>query len=680
MGLLGSLFGGISNMMGNKGGEMGAAKMAQAPDAKAMLSGTGGGMDSLKSQSGMMGAQLPPPQAAMRGPMANGGPSGGFTPGGTGTNMGMQGVGSTLGVKNQEGSIAMPQMKPPTDMQGMMGAGKQGGSGLLSNLMPQQNAMPATPKGSQLGGLLQTPASSQAPGADMKSGALPSNFSDLLSQGMKQSEPGLQKLASSLNPIGTAEGAPSQGHSLGQTSAKYESNKKGVMAMNPEALGQKGVDARGGPSYGAYQLAAGPGTLQTYIKQSPYASEFKGLQPGTTQFNNKWKELAKDPAFAQSQHDFIQKSHYDPVRSFATKAGLADNPGVNDALWSTSVQHGPGGAKSLISAAGIKPGDSPTTQVNKLYAARESRFPKFESRYSAERKDALSLAKNNNTMMASNNPAVTKLQQAGYQPDVERIGRTETAKNPLDAAQRYLGTTEHEGAPTLQGFFKKAGINIDPSKTPWCAAFVDATLKEGGMQGTGNLMAKSYLQWGTETKSPTRGDVVVLSRGDPNGPQGHVGFFAGMKNVNGKDYIQVLGGNQGDSVSVKAYPADRVLGYRKAPTNFADASQMVPAISNPAETSVGSAPSSQPQQQQQSSPTQSFAQNLLSKVFGGEQKGGGGGNKGSSPGGQSSPMSSEMDSGSSLSSPSMPSLGQIVTPRRKMPPVVNKLMRKLGEA
>lgn len=74
------------------------------------------------------------------------------------------------------------------------------------------------------------------------------------------------------------------------------------------------------------------------------------------------------------------------------------------------------------------------------------------------------------------------------------------------------------------------------------------------------LNARSFLNWGTETTEPQLGDIVVLSRGDPDGWKGHVGFFKGF-DANGD--ILILGGNQGDSVSVSSYSKDRLLGYRR---------------------------------------------------------------------------------------------------------------------
>jgi uncharacterized protein (TIGR02594 family) len=89
---------------------------------------------------------------------------------------------------------------------------------------------------------------------------------------------------------------------------------------------------------------------------------------------------------------------------------------------------------------------------------------------------------------------------------------------------------------------------------------VDATLAQAGKQGTGKLNARSYLDWGQEVNEPQMGDIAVFSRGDPNGWQGHVGFFKGY---NPDGTINVLGGNQGNSVSVRPYSADRLLGFRR---------------------------------------------------------------------------------------------------------------------
>ncbi len=147
----------------------------------------------------------------------------------------------------------------------------------------------------------------------------------------------------------------------------------------------------------------------------------------------------------------------------------------------------------------------------------------------------------------------------------EDPARMLNASTPIEVASAYLGLSEERDMDniTLSRFIRStAGIDINPAKTAWCAAFVDAILhasNQGG--GTGKLNARSYLNWGVPVDEPRRGDVVVFSRGDPNGWQGHVGFFEGY-DENGN--IRVLGGNQGNSVSVTSYSPERLLGFRRA--------------------------------------------------------------------------------------------------------------------
>lgn len=131
----------------------------------------------------------------------------------------------------------------------------------------------------------------------------------------------------------------------------------------------------------------------------------------------------------------------------------------------------------------------------------------------------------------------------------------------LDIAARAIGLNETDKKVALQDYMATGGMNLDPATRAWCADFVNATLSQAGMKGTGSGMARSFLEWGQEVSQPQRGDIAVFSRGDPNGPYGHVGFFEGY-NPDGS--IRVLGGNQGDAVSIANYSADQLLGFRRA--------------------------------------------------------------------------------------------------------------------
>jgi len=145
---------------------------------------------------------------------------------------------------------------------------------------------------------------------------------------------------------------------------------------------------------------------------------------------------------------------------------------------------------------------------------------------------------------------------------IEQV-QQKTGADPIEIASRFLGAHEASDRRTLSSFFKKSlGKNIDPVSTAWCAAFANSVLSQAGIEGTDSLLARSFLDFGTPVDEPRRGDIVVLSRGNSSW-QGHVGFYQG-KDENGN--ILILGGNQGNKVSVRPFSPSKVLGYRRPPT------------------------------------------------------------------------------------------------------------------
>ena len=135
-------------------------------------------------------------------------------------------------------------------------------------------------------------------------------------------------------------------------------------------------------------------------------------------------------------------------------------------------------------------------------------------------------------------------------------------KSAYIIARSYLGTKEVRGKKSnkiIQSFYERAVGVIYGDQVPWCAAFVNSCLVEVGLKGTGKLNARSFMKLGEKTNNPKEGDVVVFWRGSRSSWKGHVAFYVCDSGSN----IKVLGGNQGDSVSIKKYPKYRILGFRR---------------------------------------------------------------------------------------------------------------------
>lgn len=112
-------------------------------------------------------------------------------------------------------------------------------------------------------------------------------------------------------------------------------------------------------------------------------------------------------------------------------------------------------------------------------------------------------------------------------------------------------------------YFSNIGFkSVKDDETAWCAAFANWCFWKAGLQGTGSLMARSFLKLGKRTHAPKLGDLVVLWRGSKDSIYGHVGFFI----KEDKDIVYILGGNQSNAVNVTAFPKTQVLEFR----TFAD--------------------------------------------------------------------------------------------------------------
>lgn len=119
-------------------------------------------------------------------------------------------------------------------------------------------------------------------------------------------------------------------------------------------------------------------------------------------------------------------------------------------------------------------------------------------------------------------------------------------------------TGEKHNARILEYFKATGNLWVKDDETAWCSAFISWVMKQNGLPFSNKLNARSWLAFGTSTKSPKLGDIVVLWRDSINAKTGHVGLYIGEN----KDFVWLLGGNQNNKICISAYLKDRVLDYR----------------------------------------------------------------------------------------------------------------------
>lgn len=138
--------------------------------------------------------------------------------------------------------------------------------------------------------------------------------------------------------------------------------------------------------------------------------------------------------------------------------------------------------------------------------------------------------------------------------------------NLLKVAINELGQKEISGPEhnqTILNYAREAGFTwINDDETPWCSIFINWVAKKAGLNSSNKLNARSWLLVGGNVdNAPEPGDIVIFWRESPESWKGHVGIFFGFS-IDGTR-VYCLGGNQGNQVSVTAYPKANVLGFRR---------------------------------------------------------------------------------------------------------------------
>lgn len=109
---------------------------------------------------------------------------------------------------------------------------------------------------------------------------------------------------------------------------------------------------------------------------------------------------------------------------------------------------------------------------------------------------------------------------------------------------------------------------------PWCSALLNGVFFLLGIPRSGSAAARSWAKVGKSIpleEAQAGFDIVILGRGEepfppltymnPDGsyPPGHVGLFGGWNSP----MVDILGGNQGDRISLAPFPFSHILDVRR---------------------------------------------------------------------------------------------------------------------
>ena len=131
-------------------------------------------------------------------------------------------------------------------------------------------------------------------------------------------------------------------------------------------------------------------------------------------------------------------------------------------------------------------------------------------------------------------------------------------------AKTQIGVKEFVSGsnPQIEAYHRFADKNnakADHQSVSWCSSFMCWLLESSGFGSTNDKAARSWLNYGKETKTPVRGDIVIFWRESKTSWKGHVALF---DSYNAHGNIVCLGGNQSDAVCYKEYLKDQLLGFR----------------------------------------------------------------------------------------------------------------------
>lgn len=144
------------------------------------------------------------------------------------------------------------------------------------------------------------------------------------------------------------------------------------------------------------------------------------------------------------------------------------------------------------------------------------------------------------------------------------LDRVDGAPRIITEARKLFGTVETPGKAStaeIMAWAKECGLKTvySDDEVPWCGLFAAVVAKRAGWDPVESpLWARNWAKFGRAVtpKEASLGDVLVFQR--PGGG-GHVGFYVGHD----AGYYHVLGGNQGDAVTITRIAKNRCIGIRR---------------------------------------------------------------------------------------------------------------------
>lgn len=142
----------------------------------------------------------------------------------------------------------------------------------------------------------------------------------------------------------------------------------------------------------------------------------------------------------------------------------------------------------------------------------------------------------------------------GSAVDTMTTGSVLRGGSSVDLASKLLGLNEISNTGAINSFLKAGGVDLNAASQAWCAAFVNSSLKQVGINGSGSNVASSFLNWGQGINPANllKGDVLVEGRGLLAGQLGgHVGLATGLTRMTDQGMqMQMLSGNLSNKVGL----------------------------------------------------------------------------------------------------------------------------------